>query len=161
MNFDKVKDSGGKTNFETGSARDVQKGKGRPDLIPPCILHREARHYEKDYRVTLKSGRTAFVTSTLNPVLDETGKVIKLIGTIQDITERKLAEESRLVSAQQWWSTFDAIQDVVFLIDIEGKIVQCNNATSEFTGKPRVEIIGKPCFEVIHNSPAMIHVCPM
>jgi len=44
--FDEVKDSGKRQEFETGSKRDTRDGKGRFDLIPPYALTRLARHYE-------------------------------------------------------------------------------------------------------------------
>ncbi len=44
--YDSVKDSGERREFSTGSVRDVRKGKGRFDLIPPCALLLLAQHYE-------------------------------------------------------------------------------------------------------------------
>ena len=44
--FEKVKDSGIREEFITGSRRDTRKGKGRFDLIPPYPLLRLAQHYE-------------------------------------------------------------------------------------------------------------------
>lgn len=41
-----LNDSGDRTKFETGAVRDLGKGKGRFDLIPPEMLFRLARHYE-------------------------------------------------------------------------------------------------------------------
>ena len=46
MKFDKVKDSGARQEFATGSVRDTQSGKGRFDLIPTYPMRRLARHYE-------------------------------------------------------------------------------------------------------------------
>jgi hypothetical protein len=46
MEFDSVKDSGERQEFSTGARRDIQKGKGRFDLLPPRALLRLARHYE-------------------------------------------------------------------------------------------------------------------
>jgi hypothetical protein len=46
MNFNEVKDSGKRQEWETGSKRDTRDGKGRFDLIPPYPLERLARHYE-------------------------------------------------------------------------------------------------------------------
>ena len=45
-NYDKVKDSGRREAFPTGSKRDTRKGKGRYDLLPPNGIHRLAKHYE-------------------------------------------------------------------------------------------------------------------
>jgi hypothetical protein len=44
--FDSVKDSGERQNFNTGSVRDTNIGKGRFDLFPPYALLRLAQHYE-------------------------------------------------------------------------------------------------------------------
>ena len=44
--FDKVKDSGKRQEFSTGSVRDTQEGKGRFDLISTIALRRLAKHYQ-------------------------------------------------------------------------------------------------------------------
>lgn len=44
--FDSVKDSGVRRDFETGSRRDVRTGKGRYDLLNPIVTLRLAKHYE-------------------------------------------------------------------------------------------------------------------
>lgn len=46
MKYDKVLDSGKRQEFKSGSVRDTQEGKGRPELIPPWGLLRLSRHYE-------------------------------------------------------------------------------------------------------------------
>lgn len=44
--FNKVKDSGERRSFNTGSVRDVRTGKGRYDLLSPLALRRLAQHTE-------------------------------------------------------------------------------------------------------------------
>lgn len=44
--FNKVKDSGVRQKFPTGSVRDTNIGKGRFDLMPPYAMLRLALHYE-------------------------------------------------------------------------------------------------------------------
>ena len=46
MSYNQVKDSGKRQEFNTGSVRDVQEGKGRFDLLPFIALTRLAKHYE-------------------------------------------------------------------------------------------------------------------
>lgn len=41
-----IKDSGDRTQFETGAVRDMAKGKGRMDLLPWIALMRVSKHYE-------------------------------------------------------------------------------------------------------------------
>lgn len=44
--FDRVQDSGERSQFSTGAVRDTGAGKGRFDLISPYALKRLAVHYE-------------------------------------------------------------------------------------------------------------------
>lgn len=46
MKFNKVKDSGKRQSFSTGSVRDTSEGKGRYDLLPTRAIRRLAEHYE-------------------------------------------------------------------------------------------------------------------
>jgi len=41
-----IKDSGDRHEFKTGAVRDMQKGKGRMDLLPPLATIRLARLFE-------------------------------------------------------------------------------------------------------------------
>lgn len=41
-----IKDSGDRTQFDTGAVRDMAKGKGRMDLLPWIALIRVSKHYE-------------------------------------------------------------------------------------------------------------------
>lgn len=42
-----IKDSGSRTEFESGAVRDVQNDKGRMDLLPKMTIWALARHYEE------------------------------------------------------------------------------------------------------------------
>jgi len=65
MKFDKVKDSGAREDMETGSRRDTQVGKSRPDLMNPLVLRRVGMHFangcdkygEKNFELGQKSSR--------------------------------------------------------------------------------------------------------
>jgi len=49
--------------------------------------------FEYDLEVKLSSGRTGCFSACMHPIKDESGRVVELFGTVQDVTERKLAEE--------------------------------------------------------------------
>ncbi|MGH9005588.1 MAG: diguanylate cyclase domain-containing protein, partial [Acidimicrobiia bacterium] len=52
-----------------------------------------------EYRIVLPDGETRWIHGQFRPVFDEAGTLTRLIGTVQDITERKLAEEAILFQA--------------------------------------------------------------
>jgi len=56
--------------------------------------------FSMEYYVELPSGRSAYHFNTFRPLRDQSGRVSKVMGTVQDITERKRMEEE-LVKAQK------------------------------------------------------------
>ena len=68
---------------------------------------RDGRQYELDLEMIRPDGATRWVTARAEAVRDTTGRVVRLRGTTQDITERKLAEAAianvsrRLIEAQE------------------------------------------------------------
>jgi len=51
------------------------------------------KHYSIDHRIVLPSGEVRIVHEQAAVTFDESGKSIRMVGTVQDITERKQAEE--------------------------------------------------------------------
>jgi PAS domain S-box-containing protein len=50
---------------------------------------------EFDWRIVLPGGRIKHIRSIAHPVLDESGEVTEIVGTLMDVTERKRAEALR------------------------------------------------------------------
>ena len=46
-----------------------------------------------EHQVRLPDGRTAWHSGVINPEIDSSGRIVKLVGIVQDITERKQHEE--------------------------------------------------------------------
>ena len=113
-----------------------------------------------EVREVTKDGRKLWINLNLTPRFDEHGQVRGILGIGQDITERKKMEEMLLNAAQQWRTTFDAISDVVCLIDSKRKIIRCNKAMTNFLGKPFADIVGQSCCELIHGTREPIEGCP-
>jgi PAS domain S-box-containing protein len=92
--------------------------------------------------------------------LDSEGVLTGGFGTVQDITERKMAEEMILQAARQWQETFDAIPALISIHDRDYKIVKVNKAFAKTFGMMPEQLIGKPCYQVFHNTKAPIAGCP-
>ena len=87
-------------------------------------------------------------------------KITRVNGTMQDITERKIAEDKIRLEAEQWQTTFDAITDLVSIQDKDHKLVRVNKAYADtFKMKPE-ELIGRSCFDVVHGTSCPIDNCP-
>ena len=61
----------------------------------------------------------------------------------------------------QWQTTFDAINDAVCLLDMNGKILRCNKAMESLLKKSSKEIIGSTCWELVHGTDKPVKGCPI
>jgi PAS domain S-box-containing protein len=83
-----------------------------------------------------------------------------IVAAFQDITARRQLEEKILNASKQWKRTFDAVDDLILLIDTSYRIQRVNAATAKKVGLPFKEIIGKQCFEVLHKKQFPCEHCP-
>ena len=78
----------------------------------------------------------------------------------RDISERKKAEENLKRSNQKCQTTFDSIDDSICLIDIEGKIIQYNSATKNFSKIKEENFIGMTCCDAFCVTEEHKSKCP-
>ncbi len=105
-----------------------------------------------------KDGRSIPVEVSTR-LLDLGGKQL-LFSLVRDITERKRAEEKLFQVTEMWARTFDALPDLIAIIDTKFRIVQANKALADRLGLTPQECIGKVCYEIIHESVAPPSFCP-
>ncbi len=96
--------------------------------------------YDIEYRIVRPAGDIRHVRDVSDPEYDETGAVIRKVGALLDITERKRAEEALRLQALITEQMFDAIIGC----DLEGRIVEWNAAAERIFGYSREEVVGKP-----------------
>ena len=77
-------------------------------------------------------GRWLFFTAA--PLRDPKGNVMGAIETLQDITERKQAEEAVKESERRYRDLFDSASEAIFIRDLKGFILEANQAASDLTG---------------------------
>ena len=69
-----------------------EQAKTLRDYAARAIKNGEELKY--DIEANLPGGKKVFFSATMRPIKNESGQVVKLVGTVQDITERKRAEET-------------------------------------------------------------------
>ena len=116
------------------------------DYFKNNILKRKAK-FDKVYQIIRPNDhQVRWVHGRGELVLDENSEPIKLIGTIQDITDSKQTELALVKSEKKYRSIFENVQDVFFQVDMDGIITEISPSINFYHGFKRANIIGKSIF---------------
>jgi len=98
--------------------------------------------YSIDHRIILPNGSIRIVHEQAEVNFDETGKALKMFGTVQDITDYKKAEQKLKESEEKYKSLFEQTPIAILLINFELRIEDCNTSAEVLFGYTREELLG-------------------
>jgi PAS domain S-box-containing protein len=110
-------------------------------------------------RVT-KDGSRRLVSLSLSPILSSDGDFIGISDIAHDITERRRFQNEILKEKNRWERTFDAVPDMIAIVDNHFRIVQVNRAMADSRGISPKDAVGMTCYEVVHHSSTPPTLCP-
>lgn len=93
----------------------------------------------------MEPGGSPFIIGlAVSAVRDSAGKTIGLLWLLQDIAERKRADQVLGKSEQLLERTLSSMRDAIFIIDTNAvEILDCNRAASQIFGYSRQEMLGR------------------
>lgn len=106
------------------------------------VLAGRAGNYEGTYK-SLTSGREIWVTVQYAPLLSPAGETTGGVVIVEDITERKKAEEHLRESELKLRTIFERTLNPIFIADENGRYIDANQAALDFTECTRDELLGK------------------
>ncbi len=107
-----------------------------------------------------KDGTRIQVSLSLSPIIDDLGDIMGISEIAHDITERKIFQNELQKAKERWELTFDAVPDMIAIIDSHLRIVQVNKAMADRLGVSPEEAEGLTCYEVVHHTQNPPPICP-
>ncbi|OYY73872.1 MAG: hypothetical protein B7Y40_07465 [Gammaproteobacteria bacterium 28-57-27] len=92
-------------------------------------------------RIRRADGEVRWIWATGEHVLDEDGQTRRIAGIVQDITERKHAEEALRASEMRFRSCVDQACDSLFVHDASGRLIDVNSLACRSLGYTRDELL--------------------
>ena len=109
----------------------------------------EGTPYKAEYRVIHDDGEILYIEATAQISRDEDGQPIRLIGSAQDITERKLAEQALITSENKYRRLFEAAQDGILILNVETGIIEnANPFLKKLLGYSEEQLLNKKIWEI-------------
>jgi PAS domain S-box-containing protein len=119
------------------------------EAVQQCL--QDGQRFEFERRMVRADGATRIIHSQGRAVQDADGRVTRILGTAQDITERKAAEEVHNRSERRLQTIIDAEPACVKLVSHDGLLLEMNRAGLEMIGAQDLgEVVGRPIIDLVH-----------
>lgn len=105
--------------------------------------------YEIEHRIRRKDGgATRIVYERCAHERGPDGDVIRSIGIVQDVTERRLVERAMQAKDARYRDIIETAIDGFWIIDLSGRFIQVNEAYCRMSGYGREELLGMAVADV-------------
>ncbi|MCL4316429.1 MAG: EAL domain-containing protein, partial [Gammaproteobacteria bacterium] len=106
--------------------------------------------YDIVHRLRMRDGRVKYVHERCETFYDGEGRPLRSLGTVQDITEHKQAEDALFREKERAQTTLQSIGDAVATTDAHGLVTYLNPVAERLTGWGNDEAQGQPLLRVFN-----------
>ena len=117
--------------------------------------HQQSDPLSLEYRVLLPSGEERIMYERNQVMVDGEGKALRLSGTMQDITERKRAEEALRESQERLATPVNTAPIILCAVDRDATITLAEGKGLKLLGLERERLIGRSAFDLNRHTPAL------
>lgn len=109
-------------------------------IFSACLA--DGSPFDVEARITTAKGRRVWVRAIGEAQWDERGRVVRLQGACQDITESKRAAEEARTIAEQLTTTLESLTDAFFTVDRQWRFTYVNAEAERSLRRGRSELLG-------------------
>ncbi len=106
--------------------------------------------YDLTHRLLMKDGRIKYIHEYCKTQFDDNNRPLFSIGVVQDISERRKIENELIKTAHEWKQAMDSIDDAIYLVDLDDRIMRANKTFYQLTGLQPEQVIGQDINRILH-----------
>ena len=105
-------------------------------------------YFESTHRMKHQNGEWRWMTSRAKAIVDDKGRLIRIVGAEADITERKIYEDALFREKESAQITLQSIGDGVITTDADSNVEYVNPVAEDLTGWKVDDASGRPIDEI-------------
>ncbi|HKV41602.1 MAG TPA: PAS domain S-box protein, partial [Blastocatellia bacterium] len=113
------------------------------------LLAGEQRLQRLEQRFVRADGSVVWVHLTASLIRKPTGEAYRFVFIVEDVTERREMEHALRNSEERYRELFENANDVVYTLDLTGRITSINKAAERMVRYPIAELVGMKISELI------------
>jgi PAS domain S-box-containing protein len=122
----------------------------RPLVEAKLQEERDGDPFDVEYRFLHPDGRRLWLRSKAFPLKDETGKTVRIVGTVEEITDRKRLEQALRDSEELFRRAFNDAPIGISLVSPAGRYLQVNKCYCDLLGYSQAEMLQMRFKDITH-----------
>ncbi|MCF7935908.1 MAG: PAS domain S-box protein [Synergistales bacterium] len=106
--------------------------------------------YQSEFRIRCGDGEVRHIRAMAQPIFDETGRAVRVVGINEDITERKEDRRRLEETTRELEGFFDVTLGILLIASPEGRMLKLNRAWEDLLGYPLHELEGRYFLDFVH-----------
>ena len=111
---------------------------------------RQGQNFNEVYRFIRPDGTLRWLRSQAFPIQNDHGEVIRIVGTVRDITDSKQTEDALRASEERFRRAFDDAPIGISLVSPTGQFLQANTYYCELLGYTEAELLNLTFYDITH-----------
>ena len=124
----------------------------RQRITDAALTKQVSGKYDEVYRILRPDGAIRWIQDRAFPIQDESGKVYRVVGIAEDITERKQVWDALRENEARKSAIMRVALDAIITIDHSGSIIELNSAAESIFTHSRHKLVGENIIEIIPPS---------
>jgi PAS domain S-box-containing protein len=121
-----------------------------PEQLPASKALQTGKEAKDDLMIKRSDGSLIVVSVSAVPLMNESGEVIAVVGILEDVTERKKAEDDLRKNEARYRSYIEVTGQLGWTTNAEGEVVEDMPSWRNFTGQTFEEIKGSGWSKALH-----------
>jgi PAS domain S-box-containing protein len=121
------------------------------DVVHRAVMtaYRTRGRFNHDHRIVRPDGTVRWLHSEGQVMVGEEGAILRMVGIGQDVTDRMRTEEALTRSEERYRDLVENANDIVYVHDLEGRLMSVNRAAERMSGYPRDQLLGMSFFDLL------------
>jgi diguanylate cyclase (GGDEF)-like protein/PAS domain S-box-containing protein len=125
-----------------------------------AALHNCANHavpFDKEVQIITASGQRLWVRSLGEAVRDASGRIVRILGVLKNLTNIKRAEQESLSLTMRLSTTLASITDAFVTLDREGRFTYVNRQSEHLLQRTGNELLGQTIWQALADHSGQLH----
>lgn len=110
----------------------------------------QGENFDQEYRYIRPDGEVYWLRSKAFPIKNDTGDIVRVVGTVEDISDRKQLEAALRASEAQFRNAFDGAPIGVLLVSPTGQFLRANARYCDLIGYTEAELLTLTLQDITH-----------